>query len=286
MQINQQEQKWLVLLYSLIELDGGGRRKDVLQHIQDNGYWRKNDQNDVSRTTRNEKAWRNDFSYERQHLVEQGYMRRGRQGIWEITEEGRSYVGSLAVKIQNMPFENTECFTAIFYQRFFIAQIQPEFTADQLLLKQLSQAGDDTEELPAPLSNQPAPIGHIASRAGNKNIYLRDPAVAQRALARAGHCCEVDAAHASFLRRNASHLYMEPHHLIPMAMTDYFGVSLDREQNIFSLCSNCHNQIHYGTRKDVRQLVARLFTARAQEICSILGRDITLEEIYRIYKVL
>lgn len=39
MQMNQQKQKWLVLLYSLIELDGGNQRKKVLQHIQENGYW-------------------------------------------------------------------------------------------------------------------------------------------------------------------------------------------------------------------------------------------------------
>ncbi len=79
---------------------------------------------------------------------------------------------------------------------------------------------------------------------------------------------------------------MEPHHLIPMSMTDYFGVSLDREQNIFSLCSNCHNQIHYGKKEAVQQMISKLFLSREQEICSILGRSITLQEIYQIYKVL
>lgn len=74
MQMTQQEQKWLVLLYSLMELDGGGQRKDVLSYIHENGYWYKNDGNDGSPPTRNEKSWRNDFSFERQHLVERGYM--------------------------------------------------------------------------------------------------------------------------------------------------------------------------------------------------------------------
>lgn len=92
MQMNQQEQKWLVLLYSLIEMDGGSQRKNVLQHIQEKGYWYKNDQNDAPLLTRNEKAWRNDFSYERQHLVEHGYMQSGGQGLWKITEEGIEYV--------------------------------------------------------------------------------------------------------------------------------------------------------------------------------------------------
>ena len=79
---------------------------------------------------------------------------------------------------------------------------------------------------------------------------------------------------------------MEPHHLIPMSFTDYFGVNLDREQNIFSLCSNCHNQIHYGAKKDVRQLISKLFLSREYEIFSILGRDITVNELFQLYGVL
>lgn len=286
MQMNQREQKWLVLLYSLIELDGGSQRKNVLQHIQKNGYWYKNDENDVSRTTRNEKAWRNDFSYERQHLVEQGYMQSGGQGVWRITEEGREYAAALIERLKSTAFEGTSCLTAAFYQRLFYTQMNLEFAADQILLQQLSQTENAQDEPLVIPSDGPIPRGPVSNRSGNRTTYLREPAVARRALARAGHRCEVDAAHTSFLRRNAPCLYMEPHHLIPMSMTDVFGVSLDREQNIFSLCSNCHNQIHYGTKEDVRRLVSKLFLSREQEICSILGRRITLEEIYRIYNVL
>lgn len=262
----------------------GGQRKAVLEHIQENGYWYKNDQNDAARITRNEKAWRNDFSFERQHLVEHGYMQTGERGIWRITEEGKKYVETLGQRLNGTPFEDTSCFTAIFYQKFFHTQIYPEFTADQMLLEQLSQAEDMRDE--PILSDRPAPKGPVLNRSGNQNTYLRDPAVARRALARAGHRCEADTTHASFLRKNTPHLYMEPHHLIPMAMTDYFGVSLDREQNIFSLCSNCHNQIHYGRKEDIQRLISKLFLSREREICSILGRAITLEDIYRIYKVL
>ena len=286
MQMNQQEQKWLVLLYSLIEMDGGSQRKNVLQHIQEKGYWYKNDQNDSPLLTRNEKAWRDDFSYERQHLVEHGYMQSGGQGLWKITEEGIEYVESQARRLKDIPFEDAACFTAIFYQKFFHTQVHSEFTADQILLEQLSQTEDAQDELLPPLLDKPMPKGAVLHSSGSKNTYLRDPAVARRAFARAGHCCEVDKTHTSFLRKNGSHLYMEPHHLIPMSMTDYFNVSLDREQNIFCLCSNCHNQIHYGTKEDVRRLISKLFTSREKEICAILGRKITLDEIYRIYKVI
>lgn len=286
MQMNQQEQKWLVLLYSLIELDGGSQRKTVLRHIQENGYWRQNDQNDVSPPSRNEKAWRNDFSFERQHLVDRGYMQSGVKGIWKITEAGKEYLDSLSERLIDVPYEDTARFTVNFYHKFFQTQMHPEFTADRILLEQLSQVEEDQEESLIVLSDKPAPKGPVSQRSGNKKIYLRDPSVARRALARAGHCCEMDAAHTSFMRRNGRHMYMEPHHLIPMSMTDAFDVSLDREQNIFALCSNCHNQIHYGTKEDVRRIISQLFLSREQEICSILGRSISLEEIYQIYNVL
>lgn len=283
--MKQQEQKWLVLLYSLIELDGGSQRRNVLRHILENGYWDKNDQNDAVRSSKNEKAWRNDFSFERQHLVERGYMQENLKGIWKITDAGREYVDSLAERLSDMQFDDTARFTANFYNKFFQDQMRPDFVADKILLEQLSLEEAQDEPLAA-LSDGPAPKGPVSHRAGGKKIYLRDPAVARRALHRAGHCCEMDATHISFLRRNGRHLYMEPHHLIPMSMTDSFGVSLDREQNIFSLCSNCHNQIHYGAKEDVRQIISKLFLSREQEICSILGRNITLEEIYAIYNVL
>ena len=101
----------------------------------------------------------------------------------------------------------------------------------------------------------------------------------------AKNLCEIDAKHTSFLRKNKKSMYMEPHHLIPLSMTRYFNVNLDREKNIFSLCSNYHNQIHYGTKEDVRRLISKLFYSRQDKICAILGRTIELEELLRLYGV-
>ncbi|MFQ9597646.1 MAG: HNH endonuclease [Streptococcus sp.] len=61
------------------------------------------------------------------------------------------------------------------------------------------------------------------------------------------YLCEVDNSHFVFKRRNSSDNYTEPHHLIPLSTyRDFPGIDLDREQNIVSLCSNCHNMLHYG----------------------------------------
>lgn len=91
----------------------------------------------------------------------------------------------------------------------------------------------------------------IAER--SQYIYPRKQYESKNALRRAQYLCEVDNSHCVFKRRNSPNNYTEPHHLIPLlAHRDFPGIDLDREQNIVSLCSNCHNLLHYGLEyKDV-----------------------------------
>ena len=283
--MTQQEQMKLVLLYSLNELGGGEQRKHVLQYINDHNYWYKNDQNDVLRATRNEIAWRNDFSFERQHLVEHGFMKKNGNGRWEITEAGIIELDLLLEKCRNIKQNEYHCFTLDFFKKLYSIQNFNESAEDQQLIEEISQMVCNPTDTQLNLVNAPMPKGQKLQSGDKKNVYKRDPKVSKRALSRAGHVCEIDSTHKSFLRRNSNNLYMEPHHLVPMSFTDYFGVNLDREQNIFSLCSHCHNQIHYGTKEDVRTLITQLFLSRQYEICSILGRDINLDELFQIYNV-
>lgn len=289
--MTQSEQMKLVLLYAMNEIGGGGKRHLVLQHINDNGYWYKNDTNDIlGRSRPSESKWRNNFSYERQHLVDDGYMKAGGDGNWIITEEGKRCLSKLINQARNIPSGQNRLFTLAFYQKLF-APLSTEGGAldeedeEAQYIARIAVEDMDTASVPDAFSNEPE-RKRTSRISGNRIIYPRDPSVAKRALGRANHLCEVNPSHISFLRRNGHVLYMEPHHLIPISFTDYFGVNLDREQNIFSLCSNCHNQIHYGRKEDIKELIAKLFFSRAQEICSILGREISVEDIYRIYGVL
>jgi 5-methylcytosine-specific restriction enzyme A len=94
--------------------------------------------------------------------------------------------------------------------------------------------------------------------------YVREPMVSKRALARAEYKCEIDESHLSFTRRFTNQQYMEPHHLIPMSHQGEFDYSLDVEANIVSLCSNCHNQIHYG--EGSTDMIRLLFEKRKDEL--------------------
>lgn len=290
--MTQSEQMKLVLLYAMNEIGGGGKRHLVLQHINDNNYWYKNDTNDVLGTTRpSESKWRNNFSYERQHLVADGYMSAGGDGDWIITEKGKEYLSKLIDQARNIPPQKNRSFTLAFYQKFISVPLTTDGTVldeeneEVQYIAQIASENMDSASATDALSNEPE-RKRAPRISANRITYPRDPSVAKRALGRANHLCEANPNHVSFLRRNGHALYMEPHHLIPISFTDYFGVNLDREQNIFSLCSNCHNQIHYGKKEDVRRLIAKLFFSRAQEICSILGREISIDDIYRIYDVL
>ena len=111
-------------------------------------------------------------------------------------------------------------------------------------------------------------------------IYPRDKIVARNALNNAHHLCEYNNSHESFIRRGTTLKYCEPHHLVPMSFQDGFQYSLDREENVIALCSNCHNQIHYG--EGARELIIALFEKRKDSLKKV-GIDIDLEILLSMY---
>lgn len=115
---------------------------------------------------------------------------------------------------------------------------------------------------------------------GGHTTYPRDRQTAVNALVHAAFKCEIDAGHPTFLRRTANKPYTEPHHLVPLAFSEDFDVSLDVEENIVSLCSNCHNQIHYG--QGAEEMLAALLLERYDDLKKV-GINITLKQLLRYY---
>lgn len=147
---------------------------------------------------------------------------------------------------------------------------------DDLKQASLSSAANDFEYTGAPKKKT------VAVYTNGHKTYPRDRQTAINALAHAHYECEIDANHPSFIRRNSDKKYTEPHHLIPMAFSDDFPVSLDVEENIVSLCSNCHNQIHYG--QDAAELIKTLFIAR-KEALERVGIKVSLERLLEMYRI-
>lgn len=112
--------------------------------------------------------------------------------------------------------------------------------------------------------------------------YPRNPQMALYALANAKHKCENKTDHYCFQRRNGLP-YTEVHHLIPLCFFDDFEVSLDVPENIVSLCSNCHNEIHYGLNAET--IITKLFYERNEKL-KAAGIEISLERLLEMYETI
>lgn len=110
--------------------------------------------------------------------------------------------------------------------------------------------------------------------------YPRDYKMALYALANAEHKCENNIDHYCFQRRNGLP-YTEVHHLIPLCYYDDFKNSLDVPENIVSLCSSCHNEIHYGLNADA--IITKLYHERKEKLKEA-GIEISLERLLKMYE--
>lgn len=113
-----------------------------------------------------------------------------------------------------------------------------------------------------------------------QKYYPRDKRISKNALALADYKCEYDNTHPLFERKNQPIDYTEPHHLIPLSKQEDFSYSLDVEANIVSLCSHCHNKIHYG--KDNQNIIEYLFNNRKKQLFDA-GIPITLDDLLSYY---
>lgn len=136
---------------------------------------------------------------------------------------------------------------------------------------------------------RPAEIIIDSKIAKNGSMVPRHADRKINALIKANFCCEIDKNHPTFIRRNSDKNYTETHHLIPLEFSAEFENTLDTEENIVSLCSNCHNQIHYGRGAEV--LIKKLYEDRKEALKAAgisttkKGIDVTLEQLLHMYGI-
>lgn len=153
--------------------------------------------------------------------------------------------------------------------------IEEEQTVAEKINKEIIYSDKDDFEY----DNSPKPPKQHDS--GRTSRYKRDPEVAKHALAKANFMCEVSSSHVLFKRKNSDINYTEPHHLIPMAASkDFPTIDLDREQNVVSLCSHCHNLLHYGADSD--DILKILFDLR-KDLLKAIGAEINFEQLKKYY---
>lgn len=149
------------------------------------------------------------------------------------------------------------------------------------LYKEVPPTEDEFLEKATLLRNTNAPIMPVSDDEFAEIISRLKQSEARSALRRAQYLCEVDNSHFVFKRRNRSDNYTEPHHLVPLsAHRDFPGIDLDREQNIVSLFSNCHNILHYGA--SYKEILYELYIQR-RELLKQIGIVISFEQLVSYY---
>ena len=132
------------------------------------------------------------------------------------------------------------------------------------------------------ISDVPREIEYTESSDGRSKVpsYRRHREFAENAQRSSDFKCEFDNRHPTFIRRNSDRRYVECHHLIPMEQQENFSYSLDTEANIVTLCSNCHNQIHYGDGAE--KLLERLYNQRISRLKKA-GIGVSFDDLLKMY---
>lgn len=162
-----------------------------------------------------------------------------------------------------------------------IVEIDSEYapTEKELINELISNSND--EKIPSWNSSKEAQETTLSSATG-REIPKRSPQRAAKALIKALFKCEYNETDLTFLRKNGKP-YTEPHHLIPLSKYKEFKYSLDVIENIVSLCSHCHNLLHYGRIEDKLPILKKLYKER-KEALNKCGLEITFEQLVSYYK--
>jgi len=185
----------------------------------------------------------------------------------------------LIINSKRIPQESRDKAACILRQEEHLELTNLDLIDERKFIAELNNKGLRSDELTFEYNNTPE-ISKTKST-GNLVRYVRSKRVANNALNLAKHLCEVDESHYLFKRKNCDIYYTEPHHLAPLSAADDFpGVNLDREQNIVSLCSNCHNLLHYGA--EAESVLRQLFEKR-KELLRLIGIDISFEKLMSYY---
>ena len=137
---------------------------------------------------------------------------------------------------------------------FLGLEVGGDAAADQKVL-----TNDDLVKLAAPI-DKPAMAPKVVYG------WNRDRVIVEQVLKADKYQCEIDAQHKTFVTRRNDQLYLEGHHLIPISCQDEFRKSLDVYANIIGLCPNCHRQLHFGKKSEVKDILKGLYNLRAERL--------------------
>ncbi len=105
---------------------------------------------------------------------------------------------------------------------------------------------------------------------------------------------QVRKNHNTFIEMNGCY-YIERHHLVERNLIKKYSNRykdidklIENEQNIFSLCPNCHMEIHHGTKERRQEKIKYLYKKHQrffdENFKQLKGNQKTIDWLYEIYK--
>ena len=156
-----------------------------------------------------------------------------------------------------------------------------EYVEKEVICNFVDNQSDKIEDWPEVIEPQKMKL----STSSGKEFPERNSKIAAQSLAKADYRCEYDKEHMIFERKSGKG-YTEPHHLIPISKyRDFYykKCSLDVMENIVSLCSHCHNLLHYGKYEDKEPILKKLYDERKNALAKV-ELDIAFDKLTKYYK--
>lgn len=102
--------------------------------------------------------------------------------------------------------------------------------------------------------------------AATSTQWRRNQIIISQVIDGAGHRCEHDTSHKTFIAKASGKAYMEGHHLIPMRCQSYFDCGIDVYANVVCLCPVCHRLLHFGRESERTYAAEQLFELRKERL--------------------
>lgn len=154
------------------------------------------------------------------------------------------------------------CFSAYLTAQKLSAET---FADDQLNARLMLLTNDEemrlSEDSPEYLDGDPSPVPP-QSMSYDFYTYPRKLKVSYLAKIRSNWSCELNPEHRTFNAQRDGKNFVEAHHLVPMAVQDYYHYTLDFTDNVMTLCPNCHRLVHFAEYHQRAEAITKLFSER------------------------
>jgi predicted HNH restriction endonuclease len=233
--LNKEQENRFLILFALNTLGRVSTKKEVLDHIEINGWIKLSNQDIAILGSRNEPKWRNELAFVRQHLVSDGILSStASHGKWEMTAAGEVYFNDVINKLDTT-FEYSRITRSAL--NTLLLNHSKAFLREQISQDILNDSNVQNETIERKIQ-----------------LVKRYKSIIVKLKGKYNSMCQIENCDFTFVKSNGEN-YSEAHHLIQLSENG----SQD-ESNVVILCPNHHRMFHFADviiferKEDIRKI--------------------------------